>query len=505
MSDNLILQKGIDAPACGANIDALYGPYNSVAEAYEELINAEGRTEGATVGVFDSNGKVTEYWLQQNSGGELELVKKTLAIAPASTSVLGGVMTTVDDPQIDAGYFDTYIDSHNKLHCVVPTFKGSDAGLVPAYDGGGGSLYKETMFLNSKGNWASAFSENSLAAPLYLDSRNNKVSLDFTSSFGVGSSDNKLYLKQATESILGGIRAGNWTSIPSGYSCYEAKFGNNTEYYDQNDRGTATMSDNKLYVVIPDSSGEGVYYTAGEGIGISNANYIYLKTASSSSLGGIKADTVIPIEDQQEIVPINDPDRRASIGITDKYVEIKKGVSNTGGTDPQKLYVSTQQILSVVSNRNTIGQLSEIDITDYASGTDYSLVFDSEYSRTTNEILVLKAGNYITIQGKVDSELHLEDVGSYSDSEFPATTYVLVKTDDTAKFYFSPYNDEAIQQRDRGYLLKDTATVSKADFIDSTYSDSDKIGMACESGYYLLTIFGNILQIDKLADKRDID
>lgn len=500
---NINIQGRINAPYGGANIDYLYGPWSDVEEAYSKLELADRHEEiGMTVGV-NVNGKIEEFWLQQVEGERFpQLVQKTIGLTPATKYKLGGIRTTVENLPIDIGYFDTHIDADNQLHCVVPVFKGSAVGLVPRYNRGGSVQDQESMFLNAKGEWSTAFSGSNLDAPLYLSSR-NKVSLGFSNSFTLNSSNN-LSLKQASGITLGGIKAENWDSIPAGYSCYEAKLGNNdTVYYDPFVREQTTMWQDRLYVMIPNSSGEGTSYIAGTGIGI-EGNQIYLLSAKPSVIGGVKADYITYEGSTEEgIAPIT-PESKGSMGITGGCIEVMKGRTDVSGTDPNKLYITTQQILSVTSHRNIIGQLSDIDITGYDPGTDYSLVFDSEYSRTTNEILVLKAGNYITIQGTVDSELHLEDVGSYSDSEFPATTYVLVKTAGNAKFYFHPYDYE-IQQRDKGYLLKDTATVSKTDFVDSTHSDSDKVGMACDSGYYLLTIFGNILQIDKLADKRDID
>ena len=71
-SFNLVSQVMIQGSS--ANIDYLYGPYDSIDAALAKISNLQ-RQAGKTVGII-TEGKVEEYWLQPNASGELEFVKK---------------------------------------------------------------------------------------------------------------------------------------------------------------------------------------------------------------------------------------------------------------------------------------------------------------------------------------------------------------------------------------------------------------------------------------------
>lgn len=80
------------------NIDMMYGPYNSVQEAFdalkEKVATVDSVVVGKTVGVIE-NGSIVEYWLKNATGsgtnGEYtiaDLVKKNAGIAGGSDAVM---------------------------------------------------------------------------------------------------------------------------------------------------------------------------------------------------------------------------------------------------------------------------------------------------------------------------------------------------------------------------------------------------------------------------------
>lgn len=71
-SFNLVSQVMIQGSS--ANVDYLYGPYESTDAALAKISDLQ-RQAGKTVGII-TNGKVEEYWLQPNASGVLEFVKK---------------------------------------------------------------------------------------------------------------------------------------------------------------------------------------------------------------------------------------------------------------------------------------------------------------------------------------------------------------------------------------------------------------------------------------------
>lgn len=72
-SFNLVSQVMIQGSS--ANVDYLYGPYESTTAALAKISDLQ-RQAGKTVGIIGTNGKVEEYWLQPNASGVLEFVKK---------------------------------------------------------------------------------------------------------------------------------------------------------------------------------------------------------------------------------------------------------------------------------------------------------------------------------------------------------------------------------------------------------------------------------------------
>lgn len=71
-SFNLVSQVMIQGSS--ANVDYLYGPYDSIDAALEKISDLQ-RQAGKTIGII-VDGKVEEYWFQPNASGTLEFVKK---------------------------------------------------------------------------------------------------------------------------------------------------------------------------------------------------------------------------------------------------------------------------------------------------------------------------------------------------------------------------------------------------------------------------------------------
>lgn len=71
-SFNLVSQVMIQGSS--ANVDYLYGPYESIDAALAKISSLQ-RQAGKTIGII-TEGKVEEYWLQPNASGALEFVKK---------------------------------------------------------------------------------------------------------------------------------------------------------------------------------------------------------------------------------------------------------------------------------------------------------------------------------------------------------------------------------------------------------------------------------------------
>lgn len=88
------------------NLDAIYGPYQSITAAEEALRDAERNVLGATVGVIE-DGKIKEYWYKENT---TELVAKG--------GGGGGV-----DPEIEERVEDleqNKVDKVNEVHKIIP-------------------------------------------------------------------------------------------------------------------------------------------------------------------------------------------------------------------------------------------------------------------------------------------------------------------------------------------------------------------------------------------------
>lgn len=88
------------------NLDAIYGPYQSITAAEEALRDAERNVLGATVGIIE-DGKIKEYWYKENTN---ELVLK------------GGEGGEVD-PEIEERVEDleqNKVDKVNEVHKIIP-------------------------------------------------------------------------------------------------------------------------------------------------------------------------------------------------------------------------------------------------------------------------------------------------------------------------------------------------------------------------------------------------
>ena len=85
------------------NIDLFYGPYTSLDQAFNTLKAAEMNVIGVTVGVIDSTGVISEYWLRDGTASVADLIPKNTVIPtyqPATQSA-DGLCSAADKAKLD--------------------------------------------------------------------------------------------------------------------------------------------------------------------------------------------------------------------------------------------------------------------------------------------------------------------------------------------------------------------------------------------------------------------
>lgn len=132
-SFNLVSQVMIQGSS--ANVDYLYGPYETTAAALEKISTLQ-RQAGKTVGIIE-NGKVVEYWLQPNDSGVLEFVQKqkqadayTKAEVDEKIDALGSVFNFKGQVADMAALNAIDKPSVGDVYHVLTTDSGADAEYV---------------------------------------------------------------------------------------------------------------------------------------------------------------------------------------------------------------------------------------------------------------------------------------------------------------------------------------------------------------------------------------
>lgn len=131
------ISQPIDVRSKCANIDILYGPYNSIEEACQAILSTR-RTIGRTVGIID-NGSILEYWWKSGIGDE-DLVQKVEQLN-LSLHLIGDSSFTKEEGEPIYGKFMVEGGAGVKRAMLYQVINGNEVYVQDYTNVGKGSAY----------------------------------------------------------------------------------------------------------------------------------------------------------------------------------------------------------------------------------------------------------------------------------------------------------------------------------------------------------------------------